>query len=421
MSAVPSSRLLGSIVPVFWAFAAVAVTITWAAAIALQWQLLISICHPASTCANFQLNADTARTLGEHGISPTIYAMYTVVVVVVVWSIWCGLATLIILRRAEDRGALVSAYFLILFPLFEISFWLPSSPPIAVLVTNVMGKISFASLFMFCLLFPDGRFVPRWTKWLALILLLAGVISDLLSLNISVISPILLLVLLVAALWGQIYRFRSVSSWGQRQQTKWALFGLSITIVGFAALIVPFAVQPNLGESGTPYEVFTVTAVPLVTTVIPVSIGIAVLRNRLWDIDRVISRALAYTVLTATLGVIYVGSVILLQNLSDLVAGSSSVPAVALSTLAVAALFGPLRRRIQNAIDRRFYRAKYDAARTLAAFGERLRDEVDLTHLSQELTSEVHATLKPEQVTLWLRDASSNTGSNSLESSRTQS
>ena len=109
--------------------------------------------------------------------------------------------------------------------------------------------------------------------------------------------------------------------------------------------------------------------------------------------------------LTIVLAGVYIGGVIGLQALFGAVIGNGSAPAIAISTLAIVALFGPMRRRIQLLIDRRFYRSRYDAARTVAAFGERLRDQVDLDHLSKDLTSVVHETLRPEHVSLWLRDA----------------
>jgi hypothetical protein len=134
-----------------------------------------------------------------------------------------------------------------------------------------------------------------------------------------------------------------------------------------------------------------------------VAIGFAVLRYRLYDIDLLINRALVYGVLTATLVAAYFGSIVLLQRLFVALTGQESTLAVVVSTLVIAALFNPLRHRVQGFVDRRFYRRKYDAAKTLAIFNARLRDQTDLGALSDELVGVVSATMQPEHASLWLR------------------
>jgi hypothetical protein len=180
----------------------------------------------------------------------------------------------------------------------------------------------------------------------------------------------------------------------ERQQIKW---------FAFAALL--FGLQlftDNITELSQPWESLKET---LGLLILPLGIGIAILRYRLWDIDIIIRKTLVYGALTLTLALVYFGSVVLLQSLVTAVGGQQSGVVTVISTLLIAALFTPLRRRIQNDIDRRFYRKKYDAEKTLAAFRDNLRQEVDLEELSARLLAIIEETMQPEHCSLWLRKA----------------
>jgi hypothetical protein len=188
----------------------------------------------------------------------------------------------------------------------------------------------------------------------------------------------------LAALAVRFRRARGV----ERQQLKWFLFASAITL----ASIIASQQQP----------VLRLLTVPLVAT-IPVATGIAILRYQLYDIDRLISRTLVYALLTALLGAVYAGVVLVLVQVSGGIATKPPSWAVAGATLAAAALFQPARRRIQAVVDRRFNRRRYDAARTVEAFGARMRDQIDLDTLSTELLAVVDQTMEPTRVSLWLR------------------
>jgi hypothetical protein len=174
--------------------------------------------------------------------------------------------------------------------------------------------------------------------------------------------------------------------------------------VYFALLIVASTLLPDIFLTSTSPVSFVFWSVGWTAAIatLPVSIGIAILRYRLYDIDLIIRRTLVYGALTAALGLVYWASVLVLEQvLRSLTQGSEL--AIVGSTLAVAALFQPLRQRIQETVDRRFYRQHYDAGRTLEVFTSRLRDELDLDSLGAELLGVVGKTMRPERVSLWLR------------------
>ena len=179
----------------------------------------------------------------------------------------------------------------------------------------------------------------------------------------------------------------------ERQQIKWLLYAVSVMVVG----VMGAAILPSPSS-----DVFwSVTLLGFAA--MPVAVGVAVLRYRLYEIDLIINRTLVYGSLTAVLIAVYVGSVVLLRGLVFGFTGQSSQLAIVASTLVVAALFNPLRRRIQSFIDRRFYRRKYDAKKTLEDFSAKLRDETDLGALSDDLVEVVRETMQPAHASLWLR------------------
>ena len=280
------------------------------------------------------------------------------------------------------------------------------------------------------LLFPDGRLPSRRWRPLAW---LSGAVIVLLGVN-SVLAPgeltdlegvrnpfglegapwlvdvqIVLLLLFVACILASavslILRYRH-SGGEVREQIKWialagSLVGLLLSIV-LGVLIVAELIGV-IGGSTPLWLRGLLFAMVLSFTGVPVAIGFAVLRYRLYDIDLLINRALVYVSLTATLALVYVGGVVGLQAFFRTVTGQESTLAVVASTLAIAALFNPLRRQVQVFVDRRFYRRKYDAAKTLAAFNARLREETDLDGLCGDLVGVASATVQPKHVSLWLR------------------
>jgi hypothetical protein len=205
---------------------------------------------------------------------------------------------------------------------------------------------------------------------------------------IALVSTVALCVLAV------LIRYRR-SGIVEREQLKWFLFASAIFIAVYTYAGIFYIGVDSPGWLTIIFD--------LIIIFIPVSIGIAILRYRLFDIDIIIRRTVTYSILTALLALIYFGGVVLLQQLTRSITGESSDVAIVVSTLVIAALFFPLRRRVQSAIDRRFYRRKYDAAKTLAAFGVTVRDEVELDKLTSELLNVVSETMQPASVSLWLK------------------
>jgi hypothetical protein len=268
------------------------------------------------------------------------------------------------------------------------------------------------------LLFPTGRLLsPRWrpVAWTLGLVLGLYLIARLFApgpvdpafpdnpLGIESAEGLLLLVqslvgvavpvLILAVLASVVVRFRRAQG-EERQQLKWFTFVVAAELVLLPGL-------GGLAERVAP-EVGALVVFPVSISLIPIAIGVAVLKYRLYDIDRLINLTLVYGLLTALLISVYAGLVFLLGRLLDPATGDSAL-AVAASTLAVAALFQPARRRVQTVVDRRFNRRKYNAATTIEAFSTRLRDQVDLDNLATELLAVTDKTMQPTTVSLWLR------------------
>jgi hypothetical protein len=201
-----------------------------------------------------------------------------------------------------------------------------------------------------------------------------------------------------------------VSDAFERQQTKWVVFGVAVAVAGVLATIFNVGAAVDLHPEEMGKRMLSMFLMDAFMLALPISIGIAVLRSRLFDIDVVINRTLVYGSLTVTLVALYFGGIVVLQRVFVLLSGEESTLAVVASTLLMAALFNPLRRLIQSFIDRRFYRRKYDARKTLEAFSSQLRDETDLEALNDDLVGIVRETMQPAHASLWLRPETSPEG-----------
>jgi hypothetical protein len=377
-----------------------------------------TVCTAASeVCSERAVGQPTPEgvlALREVELSVSSYALLNVVVEKIFQLVWFAVGAIIFLRRSDDRMALLTSLFLVSFgPVsviptaaytlisFQQAWWLPVR---SVVIVGAVCSV----LFFF--LFPGGSFVPRWTRWLAVAFIAFQVSRDQFlglyygSSVLESVSYLVFLGIVVSLVWSQVYRYLRVSSPAQRQQTKWVVFGTTLGVAGTFPLQLP--VDLSLVGGDTPLTLlFLKVGFALSFMLIPLSIGVAVLRSQLFDIDVLINRTLVYGSLTVLLALVYFGGVTATQFIFQTRTGQEKLPQLAIvaSTLIIAALFSPLRRRIQSFIDRRFYRRKYDARKTLEAFSARLRDETDLEALNSDLVEVVGETMQPAQVSLWLR------------------
>src|SRR6266446_658047 len=366
------------------------------------------LCTAASCITSGPLTPDDVRELHALGLSMDFYATYIVVFIIVFAFGYFAVGAVLFWRKSDDRMALFASFTLVTFPIaftevlatLSPSWWLP---------VQFVGFLGSICIVLFFYLFPNGQFVPHWMRWLSIGVIVywgAKNFFPLSPLNPFTRFPILDVLTFVGFVGtmvvGQIYRYRRVSSLLQRQQTKWIVFSMSVAVGCYVGLNVLYGVF-SLPPRGPFADLIIFTAIYFLMLLIPLSIAFAILRSRLWDIDMLINRTLVYGTLTTMLAVVYVGLVIGLQALlRGLISQDNSV-AIVLSTLAIAALFQPLRQLFQVGIDRRFYRRKYDAARTLAAFSATLRSEVDLSQMREDVVAVVQETMQPAHISLWLR------------------
>jgi hypothetical protein len=363
--------------------------------------------HPCrASCA---LTAQEAASLIRADISPHLYVWLLFAATVFSLAAATTMAILLFLRRSHDRMALVAAYFILILPttlLFNFvpivtsyaqttAFTLPLALDIA------FGGLQTAAIFVLFLVFPSGHFVPRW-MWT----LVVGFVVFTSALDIwPALQDRLLLgweAFFIAAIANIVYRYRRISTPHEQQQTKWVGFGFAAFIVTLQLYWIPLSTP--LGA--TVYTPLSYLLYELLLPVVPITFFIAIQRHRLYEIDAIIRRTLIYGVLTVSLVAVYAACILGAQAALGAIGGPAigdSPPLIVLTTLVIAVLFLPLRRRIQHLIDHRFYRGKYDAAGILATFAAALQSDVDLERVRDRLADVIDETLHPAHVSLWLR------------------
>jgi signal transduction histidine kinase len=362
-----------------------------------QYDYLASFSDPRLDPANVRAN------LEANDISIGFYATYLLSIHVALVTAWIVVGATIFWRRSDDWFAVFASLSLITFAAFSMnadstlsvgpssSMWLP---------VHLLGFFGSVSIVFFFFLFPDGRFVPRWTRWMAALWVayvfpyyffptsFLDTYSSSPTINFVTVATF---ACTIAA--SQFYRYRRVSGPVQRQQTKWVVFGTMAAMFGTVGFALPFYNSPTIVQYGSPYAFAVAAGVDGTLLLIPLSIGVAILRYRLWNIDIVVNRTLVYGILSASVVAMYaliVGSLgTLLQGVAN---GSFVVSLLAVGLIAV--LFAPLRERLQRGVNRLMYGDRDDPYKVLSELGERLETTLEPDEVLPMIVKTVAGTLK---------------------------
>jgi hypothetical protein len=387
-----------------WAVLSSGTLTAFAFSLPVYFTLLQTVCT-GTGCLPGQSAPDTEPTLHGLGLSVGSYVAFTLVLTLASMLLACTMSGLLVWRKSKDWLALLTALMLIMLGTANIIYILELSHSGWHFPAILLNVLTFGIVFLVGSLIPTGRFVPRWTRWLVPVWVVWGLIFTFFPAlpSLDLLNNLIWLSELACIIVALIYRYRQMSSPMQRQQLKWIVFGGSATIMIVIVSNLPPLIFPALSRTGSLYDLFLTTINTLILLPAIFCFAVAILRYRLWEIDVIINRTLVYGTLTGTLALVYFGLVIGLQALLRGLISQTNDVAIVISTLAIAALFQPLRRRIQASIDRRFYRRKYDAAQALAAFSATLRNEVDLHQLNEHLMAVIQETMQPTHAWLWLR------------------
>ncbi|MFO7166784.1 MAG: hypothetical protein DIU80_002035 [Chloroflexota bacterium] len=366
----------------------------------------------APPCNYLRPSAAQVATLRELGIPLALRGAVTLGAALVEVAMFSAIGAVIFWLRPDDwMAALTSAVLITFGAVTAILYPAARIPPPLYGPAMAVEALSLITVIVTLYLFPDGRFVPGWSRWLALAWTLWVALSYAWpDAPLSVVQMSFAEFLLVRLFWygsgvaAQVYRYHRTATPVQRQQTKWVLFGITTALVVFFGLELPIAFVPGLAGEGVTAVLYRLVRLPFLTLsllLIPISVAISVLHFRLWDVDLLINRTLVYGTLTGALTGIYLASVTVAQFLLRALSGQESDLAIIVSTLAIAALLQPLRGRIQRFIDRRFYRRRYDAARVLEAFSAVTRTEIDLDRLNGALLAAIDEAVQPAHISLW--------------------
>ncbi|GHO59807.1 sensor histidine kinase [Ktedonobacter robiniae] len=388
---------------IFWLFLVAASLITFAASIPDAFAAAHIICPSAAECSSSGLTLNQARQLAHLGLSLDFYGALGVGLSIFLEVVYVTIGVIIFWLKADDWMALLGSLTLVTFgSVFRGFNPDPSASLFLYVLALVMAFFGNCCIGLFFYLFPSGAFAPRWVRWLALIWVVYWAIKTLILGTVianSGLDFVFFLGLLLSVVATQIYRYRRVSTSEQRRQTKWVVFGLSLALLGFLSLIIvasviPLPIIPDL-IGGSLLYVFL--------SLIPLSIGVAILRSRLWDIDIIIKRALVYGALTACVVALYV---LVVVGLGALLQASGNLLISLLATCLVAVLFQPLRERLQQVVNRLLYGERNDPYKVISRLGSRLEAALAPETVLPTIVETVAQALKLPYVAIALKEGS---------------
>ncbi len=360
---------------------------------------------PADVLPNANWTAQRmASVLASIGWTASGYAVFTLALSSLSAACFATVACLILWRRGDDWFTLLLPFELVYIGVFTnpvATFAIADVIPWLQPAAAASAWLLWPGFFILFYVFPDGRFASRWMGWCALGWALIGMMGTVLR---DGFPPLLVVPLVITALVSPIYRYKRRMDALQRQQTKIVVAAIAFMLLVLPAQIVILAV---FGDSGADIDTlvwFLVNSgLSSAWALLPIAIAVAVLRYRLWDIDVIIRRTVTYAIVSAALAIVYFGANLVAQSIIGALGGQRNEVAIVASTLAVAALFSPVRRRVQNAIDRRFNRQRYDADKVVADFAEYAAHETDLNALQARIVGVLAETIQPRQVSLWVK------------------
>jgi hypothetical protein len=388
-----------------WAAVAVLTVVCIGVSIPVEFAQLQTVCT-SGACRPAALTPANVRELGAMGLSAGFYAGYLIAVDLIVAATSFAVGVLIFWRRSEERIALFVALALVTFgsqPFVGNLDAVVSAYPVlwwSLALVTFLGNI-FPVLFFY--VFPDGRFVPRWTRVVATLLVVLGLCFHFFpdsSLSRWLTSPpglVLSVSFVATAVFAQLYRYWRVSGPVQRQQTKWVVFGATLAMVVSQGVTLVFPLQ---GRTHVILTLIAYTAVYLALLLIPFSIGIAVLRYNLWDIDLVINRALVYGALTVGVVLLYV---LVVGGLGALLQLRGNLIISLLATGLAAVLFAPLRERLQRGVNRLMYGERDDPYAVISRLGSRLESTLAPNAVLPAVARTVQEALKLPYAEIQLR------------------